>query len=475
MAKKTKKPPAIDPKPPVTEMHIERVPIESLAPDPNNPRVHPEDNIEDIKGSIDAFGQVEPLVVQKGTNRVIAGHGRIEVMKRRGDTHAFVNIVDCTDEQAEAMGIALNKSPLGAGWDNAKLIASLKSLPEDLLIATGFGSDGLKELMDSAHPPTTSEDEEPAPLADAVSKKGDLWILGNHRLLNGDSTVHEDVRRLMDGEKAQLFATDPPYLVGYTGTNHPGTKVSRARTSLNKDHKGSYGKTWDEFDANSELYAKFIAAAQTEALMDNAAWYCWHASKRQAMLEGVWEKAGAFVHQQVIWVKTRPVLTRSNLLWAHEPCFMGWKKGQKDVPIYNKVGSLVEQHESCFHGWKQGDRPPLYQRLGDFVTTVWEIPSKEIESDEHPTSKPVRIFGIPMELHTKEDDICYEPFSGSGSQIVAGEQLRRRVRAIEIEPRYVDVAIRRWQTLTGQEATHAETGKTWRQTAKARKVTVPDA
>lgn len=452
---------------PARELVITTVPIDQLKPDPKNARTHDETNLAAIAGSLGAFGQVEPLLVQKGTGRIIGGHGRLETMKRMGETHAQVVELDITDEKADALNIALNRTAELAGWHNPTLIERLQELPPELAESTGFGAAGLKALIAAAHPPQTAEDEPPAPLPKAVSKTGDLWLLGDHRLLCGSSTSDEDVARVMAGERAALFATDPPYLVGYTGMNHPGTKVSRARTSLNKDAV-DYGKTWDDHDANSDLYAHFIACAQKHAIAKNAAWYCWHASKRQAMLEAVWEKAGAFVHQQVIWVKTRPVLTRSNMLWQHEPCFLGWAKGRKDVPIYNQVGALVNQHEPALHGWKQGDRPPVYQRLGDYVSTVWQIPSKEIESDEHPTSKPVRIFGIPMELHTKEGEVCYEPFSGSGSQIIAGEHLRRRVRAIEIEPRYVDVAVRRWQTLTGKEATLEATGETWEATAAAR-------
>jgi len=129
-----------------------------------------------------------------------------------------------------------------------------------------------------------------------ASRTGDLWILGDHRLLCGDSTSAADVRRLMNGERAMLFATDPPYLVDYDGSNHP---------TRNKDWSASYGTTWDDSSQGAELYDSFIAAAVAEAITEDAAWYCWHASRRQAMLEACWEKAGAFVHQQIIWVKDR--------------------------------------------------------------------------------------------------------------------------------------------------------------------------
>jgi DNA modification methylase len=150
------------------------------------------------------------------------------------------------------------------------------------------------------------------------------------------------------------------------------------------------------------------------------------------MLEAVWNEAGAFMHQQIIWVKSRPVLTYSVYMWAHEPCLFGWIKGQK---------LEVERRQ-------EGGNP----------STVWEVPSAEIETNEHPTSKPNRLFAIPMQLHTSANALCYEPFSGSGSQLIAAEQLGRRCYAIELEPRFVDVAISRWEKLTGQKAEVMEEG-----------------
>ena len=209
-----------------------------------------------------------------------------------------------------------------------------------------------------------------------------------------------------------LFATDPPYLVDYDGSNHP---------TRNKDWSQSYGVTWDDSSQGAELYDGFIAAAVAEAITDDAAWYCWHASRRQAMLEACWEKAGAFVHQQIIWVKDRGVLTRSHYLWKHEPCFMGW----------------VRPH-----------RPPKV--ADEMLASTWVIPSLNGEErPDHPTPKPLDCFAIPMRQHVARGGLCYEPFSGSGSQIMAGEATGRRVFAMEISPAYVDVAVERWQAETG--------------------------
>jgi DNA modification methylase len=226
----------------------------------------------------------------------------------------------------------------------------------------------------------------------------------------------------MDSERAILFATDPPYLIGYDGMNHPHKWNEEDK---NKDWSDTYGVKWDDAEANPELFERFIAAAQAEAIEPNAAWYCWHASRRQAMLEAAWEKAGAFVHQQLIWNKDRPILTRSWFMWRHEPCFMGWVRPNK---------------------------PPRWAE--DYPPSVWDIPTVPVgQATDHPTSKPVELFAIPMRQHTRAGELCYEPFAGSGSQIIAAEQLGRRCYALEISPIYVDVCVERWEKFTGKKAT----------------------
>ncbi|MBD3798282.1 MAG: site-specific DNA-methyltransferase, partial [Campylobacterales bacterium] len=290
----------------------------------------------------------------------------------------------------------------------------------DKLLAYVAEDDGEEGRAGGSLPPVTI----PEPPRNPASQTGDLWILGDHRLLCGDSTSPADVRRLMNGERAILFATDPPYLVDYDGSNHP---------TRNKDWSASYGTTWDDSSQGAELYDGFIAAAVAEAITEDAAWYCWHASRRQAMLEACWEKAGAFVHQQIIWVKDRGVLTRSHYLWKHEPCFMGWRRP-------NRPPKVAEQT----------------------LPSTWEMPSfAKDERPDHPTPKPLDAFGIPMRQHVARGGLCYEPFSGSGSQIMAGEANGRRVFAMEISPAYIDVAVERWQTETGGDAILDGDGRTF--------------
>ncbi|MGN7612725.1 DNA modification methylase [Magnetococcales bacterium HHB-1] len=406
-------------------LQMESWPIEKLIPYARNPRKN-DDVVDQMVAAIQEFGFRIP-VVAKSDGTVVDGHLRLKAAKRLNMKDVPVVLADdLTETQIKAFRLLANQSANWAEWDSDLLqleITDLQNADFDLDLI-GFSAeelDGLLEPMnsDADHSDSVVEEGEiPEPPPTPVSQPGDLWILGEHRLLCGDSGNPEHVQRLMKGERATLFATDPPYLVDYTGNNHPEkwNEPKPKADTKNKDWSDTYGVTWDDASQGAELYENFIKAAIDHALEPNCAWYCWHASKRQAMLEAVWEKYGAFVHQQIIWAKDRPVLTRSHYMWQHEPCFFGWMRGK---------------------------RPPRV--ADDYPSTIWEMASLEGDDrPEHPTPKPLECFGIPMRQHVESGGLCYEPFSGSGSQIMAGEQNGRRVYAIEISPNYVDVAVQRY-------------------------------
>lgn len=297
--------------------------------------------------------------------------------------------------------------------DDAVLQAMLKDLAEEA---------GLEHFV----PPPADFGDVPEPKLDQVKELaqkwqtafGQLWEIPSktvkgkcHRLLCGDATAKDMVTQLMQGQRAALFSTDPPYLVDYDGTNHPH---KWNEPDKNKDWSDDY-HDWDDAKQGEALYLGFIEAAIELALEEKAAWYCWHASRNQKMLEEVWEKFGAFVHQQIVWVKDRPVLTRSWYLWQHEPCFFGWIRGQKPKRVSE-----------------------------DYPRSVWQFNTiAPGETTLHPTSKPVELFAIPMEQHTDRGEICYEPFSGSGSQFVAGEKMGRLVYGLEKQPGFTAVILER--------------------------------
>lgn len=408
--------------------------LKDLVPDRQNARRHTERNLTMIDESLALVGAGRSVVIDEG-GRLLAGNATASRAQARGmklkvvdtDANTIIAVRRRGLSEADKTALALydNRAAELAQWDPAVLA---RLVADGFNLGQMFGDVELRNLLaalDDEQGGKTDPDAVPAVRKTGI-QLGDLYALGEHRLMCGDSTDPLQVTRLMDGHRATLFATDPPYLVDYDGKNHP--QSWKDSPTKNKDWSATYKEQhWDASTQGRPFYEAFVAVALEHAITPTAAWYCWHASRRQAMLEQVWEQAGAFVHQQIIWVKTRATLTRSVYLWQHEPCFFGWMKTKK--PSVRK-GGLKEGHP----------------------TTVWPVPSSEVESKDHPTSKPVRLFSLPMLMHTAKGDVCYEPFSGSGSQIIAAEQTGRRCFAIELEPQFVQVDIDRWEAFTGKRA-----------------------
>ncbi|WP_173934293.1 DNA modification methylase [Chelativorans sp. Marseille-P2723] len=434
----------------MNELHLEHWPLDRLIEYSRNPRRN-DDAVEQMVGAIMEFGFRIPIIA-RSDGLVVDGHLRLKAARRLElDSVPVVLADELSEAQIKAFRLLANKSANWAEWDEDLLALELSDLQEtgfDLGL-TGFDDDELQDLLygnRGEQDGLTEDDAIPEVPATPVTRRGNLWLLGDHRLLCGDSTDPADVTRLMNGERAALFATDPPYLVDYDGTNHPTKKNAskRAKKIANKDWSEDYIEQphWDDSSQGPEFYEAFCRVAIDHAIEENVAWYCWHASRRQRMLENVWDQFDVLHHQQIIWAKSRPVLTRSVMLWAHEPCLFGWRRGKK--PRINREG---------FENWP---------------TTVWNIPSSEIETREHPTSKPVRVFTLPMQLHTRPGDICYEPFSGSGSQLIAGERTGRRVYGLELSEAFCDVVVKRWQDFTGKAATLEGDGRSFEEVAAER-------
>lgn len=405
------------------------VPIKSLRLDPANARTG--HAVTRIANSLAIYGQRKPVVVNAAEgNKVEAGNGLLQAALELGWTHVAAVILDDDPMTAVAFGIADNRLAELSEWDMPTLKRLMDALDPDLELETGFDAASFEELVAEAglSPWEEEEREDAEPKIDKATElratwaveQEQLWRLPSrhnnkhHYLLCGDSTNGRLVQRLMGEERAVLFATDPPYLVGYDGQNHAHTW--QAETEELPDYQ-----KWDAPEQGEQLYDGFVGAAVEFALAENAAWYCWHASRNQAFVEQVWGRYGAFVHQQIIWVKDRPTMTRSWYLWQHEPCFMGWVRGK---------------------------RPK--KATSDFERTVWELETVQPwEENLHLTSKPVGLFEIPMTQHTVPGDVCYEPFSGSGSQLIAAENLGRQCRAMEIAPEFVAVALQRYEDAFG--------------------------
>ncbi len=419
--------------PALNKLEVEMRPIESVRPYTGNPRVCPSEAVEAVARSIEAFGFRQAIVVDED-GVIIVGHTRLAAAKKLGLREVPVHVASLTPEQARAYRIADNRTGQISGWDDHLLAEEIRKLGDakfDISLLA-FEDAELQRLvaMDAAPEPQCDPDETPEPPAKPVTQPGDLWILGGeggHRLLCGDSTSAADVDRLMDGEKAGLCATDPPYLVDYTGErpDHDGGNEG------GKDWSATYREV-DIKDADG--FFRGVFSNVKRVLGPNAAIYCWHAHKRCGVIQRVWEELGILDHQAIVWVKPTPVFGRVFWHFRHEPCMMGWVQGSRP------------EHD--------GDHSMQ-------MNSVWEIDwegKARIVGNEHPTQKPVEIFARPIRKHTRAGDICYEPFSGSGSQIIAAEQLGRRCFAMEITPTFVDVAVRRWETFTGKKAERIPAG-----------------
>lgn len=413
--------------------------VDQVVLDPANLKIHGEKSIAAIAASLARFGQQKPVVVDsKGV--VIAGNGLLQAARSLG--WKSIAVIESTLAGAERVGYAIadNRAAEFSEWDEEALAATLRTLTDDQLESVGYSAMELERLAGGLS--QAEEDEAPKPLKAAVTRIGDLWRLGPHRILCGDSTKPDDVARIMDGKKACLVATDPPYLVDYTGDR---PKVKDRKTT---------GKDWSdvyhEIDIkDADRFFRALFSNILTVLEDKAAIYCWHAHRRCGLIQQIWEELGILDHQQIVWVKPSSVFGRVYWHFQHEPCMMGWRKGS--MPEHDNV----HDHTSV---WDCG----------------WETPEGEeaskVRGNEHPTQKPVELFARPIRKHTAPGDIVFEPFSGSGTQLMAAEQTGRLCRAIEIEPVFVDVAIRRWQAATGKEAVLDSSGKAWKDVAKARKV-----
>lgn len=332
----------------------------------------------------------------------------------------FVDVSHLSEIEVRAFAIADNNLARKAVVDEKLLAQYLRDIAassQSAFTATGYDARGLELLLKSIGEKAQTGEDKGARFEEAERfrdewgvKPGQLWVIPSltaqhpHRLLVGDSTSAADVQRLMAGRRAALFATDPPYAVDYSGDDRPKA-----------------GKNWSEYFVDGGeaegrvLYEGFISQAIDHAILDNAAWYCWHASSRTPMLAEIWAKHDVLMHQMIVWKKDRSTMTHSWYRWAHEPCMFGWRRTNK---------------------------PP--RTAIDNLTTVWEYPSPTVGTERnHPTPKPVELFIIPMEQHTVAGDVCYEPFSGSGSQFVAGEKAGRSVYGMEIQPLFAAVILQR--------------------------------
>jgi DNA modification methylase len=394
--------------------------IERLTANPRNARVHGPEQIEQIRASLREFGWTMPVLVRE-SGMLIAGHGRLEAARLEGIAEVPTIVAHGWSEaQCQAYSIADNRLTESSDWNDELLrleLGDLQAAGFDLTL-TGFDQDELDKLLLTGADIDGDPDDAPEPPANPVSRPGDLWICGEHRVLCGNATVLADVEKVLDGELADMAFTDPPYNVNYA--NSAKDKLRGKNRPILNDALG------DDFGA-----LLYDACVNILMVTKGAVYICMSSSELDR-LQKAFREAGGKWSTFVIWAKNTFTLGRSDYQRQYEPILYGWKDGT--------------DHYWC-GARDQGD--------------VWFF-DKPHKNDLHPTMKPVALVERAIRNSSKSRDIVLDPFGGSGTTLMAAEQSGRRARLIELDPRYVDVIVRRWEQTTGREARLDATGQPFR-------------
>jgi len=410
-----------------SKLSIKQVAISALIPYARNSRTHDDAQVAQIAASIKEFGWTNPILVD-GENGLIAGHGRLLAARKLGMVEVpVIELKSLTEAQKKAYIIADNRLALNAGWDDQMLTIELNELLADKfsLELLGFDADELNALLNPVeiNEGLVDEDEVPEPPPEPITRPGDVWLLGNHRLMCGSSTVVTDMDKLVNGRQVDMWLTDPPYNVAYGGAK------GNAANKNNVDGGNRNTNTLLNDDMSDESFREFLRDACTTAtiaMKPGAVFYIWHSDSEGYNFRGACRDAGLQVRQCIIWKKSSLVMGRQDYQWIHEPCLYGWKDG-------------------AGHLWAS-DRKQ---------TTVVEF-AKPSKNDVHPTMKPVALFEYQMLNNTKGGDIILDSFGGSGTTMIAAEKNGRVGYLMELDPKYCDVIVKRWENYTGKTAILSE-------------------
>lgn len=406
--------------------NVARRKVADLVPYARNARTHSPEQVDQIAASINEWGWTTPVLVDE-TGSIIAGHGRVlAAQKLNIKDIPVMTATGWTEAQKRAYILADNKLTLNGGWDFDLLkveLSELSDLDFDMPLI-GFSDDELSKYLAETTEGLTDPDETPEPPVNPVTVTGDVWLLGKHRLVCGDSTNADDVGKALNGVEPHLMVTDPPYGVEYNAD----WRNKALRSDGSPPNGRAVGKVENDDKADwSEAYALFPGDVA----------YVWHASTQSHVFANSLIDCGYDIRALIIWAKQQFAIGKGNYHHQHEPCWYAVKK---------KSGATAH--------W-QGDRKQ---------STLWQIDKPQKSDTGHSTQKPVECMKRPIENNSSPGQAVYEPFSGSGTTIIAAEMTGRSCHAIELNPAYVDVAIKRWQDFTGKEATLEATGKTFAET-----------
>lgn len=416
-------------------MEIIRLPIDDLTPDPNNAKEHPEWQIEQIKESIETFGNLDPIGIWGDDNLIVEGHGRYTALQELGFTEVECIRLDwLTEEERQAYALVHNKTTMSSGFDNEILKMTLSEIKGIDMNLFGFDMDAMQGI----EPIDADEDgfdEENAKENLHGVKQGDIWELGDHRLMCGSSTDAEDINKLVAGETMDLCVTDPPYNVNYEGT---AGKIQND----NMDDMSFHNFLLD-------FYTQML-----RVLKPGGAFYIFHADSEGLNFRSSLKEAGAVVRECLIWVKNSLVLGRQDYQWKHEPCLYGWKEGAGHyfTPSRSET-TVIEDEKPDFNKMKKEEMKAILEQIftEDKPTTVI-YENKPTANDLHPTMKPIKLIARLIRNSSQKGDKVFDGFGGSGSTLMACEQLGRKCYTIELDPHYADVILQRWEKFTGKTA-----------------------
>lgn len=408
------------------ELQIEYLRADDLVPYKNNPRINDE-AVTPVANSIREFGFKVPIVID-ANNVIVSGHTRLKAAKQLGlEEVPCIRADDLTEEQIKAFRLADNKVGEIATWDIERLQQELSDI-EINMDAFGFGDITEPEIDIPEDDFDMKEDQRPEP----ETGRGEIYRLGDHILMCGDSTSVADVAALMDGTLADCVITDPPYNVAYEGGTEEAMTIENDNLSA--------------FEFQNFLESAF--ARMNESLKPGGAFYVWYASRNGVQFETALNANGLEVRQQIIWVKNTFVLGRQDYQWMHEPCLYGWKAGEGHYFIYDRTQPTAIEYPEDLDSMSKEE---LLRLIKEAPSTVIHE-NKPPVNDIHPTMKPLKLIGKLVRNSTEPGDTVLDLFGGGGSTLIACEELGRKCRMMELDPVYADAIINRWEEYTGKKA-----------------------
>ncbi len=415
------------------ELKIEYVSLESLRPYEKNARSHGKEDLKAIINSIQEFGFNDPIGVWHDI--IVEGHGRWMAAKElKMETVPILRLDELTDEQRKAYALAHNKTAELSGWNFDVLATELKDLADLDMSQFGFDMAAVGEEEGEVQDDDFVEELPKS----ATTQLGDIFKMGGHYLICGDSTKEETIKNLLQGQQVDLLVTDPPYNVDYVGKTKDALKIENDKKSDGDFHK--------------LLVDAFKAADQV--MRPGAAFYIWHADSEGYNFRGACREIGWQVRQCLIWNKNTFVLGRQDYQWKHEPCLYGWKDGAAHYFVDDRTQSTVfeDKGHDIDHMKKEEMKALLKELFEDKISTTVMEEDKPSRSAEHPTMKPIKLLARQIKNSSKKGENVLDIFGGSGSTLITCEQLGRHCFTVELDPKYCDVIIKRWEDFTGQQA-----------------------